>query len=124
MIALDTSAVVAYLEGGSGAVVERVDAALAAHDVALPPMVLTELLSDPKLPADVRELLAALPLLELGSGYWQRAGELRASVLARRHKARLADALIAQVCLDHAVPLITLDRDFRHYTSAGLQLLQ
>lgn len=125
MIAIDTSAFVAYLQGdggGAAAAVAHVDAALASHLACLPPVVLTELLSEPTLPAAVRDLLLALPLLEVEPGVWQRAGELRAAVIARRQKARVADALIAQVCIDHGVPLVTLDRDFRHFTSAGLQL--
>jgi predicted nucleic acid-binding protein len=36
-------------------------------------------------------------------------------VLAARRKARVADVLIAQSCLDHAVALITRDRDFRNF---------
>lgn len=123
MIALDTNAVIAYLSGAAGAQVDGVDAALASHAACLPPMVLTELLSDPKLPGTVRRLLLDLPLLSPLPGFWERAGDLRAAVIAKRHKGRLADALIAQTCLDHDVPLLTLDRDFRHFVPAGLRLL-
>ena len=88
------------------------------------PVVLTEILSDPKLPREVAETLAELPLIDIEAGYWQRAGELRAKVLARKRKARLGDALIAQSCLDRGVPLLTRDRDFRAFAeSAGLDLL-
>jgi len=41
----------------------------------------------------------------------------------RGHKAKLADVLFAQSCLDHRLPLVTFDRDFRHYTRSGLVLL-
>jgi hypothetical protein len=58
--------------------------------------------------------LLQLPLLEVQPGYWQRVGTLRAKVLARGFKSRVADALIAQCCIDHGVKLITRDRDFRH----------
>jgi predicted nucleic acid-binding protein len=34
----------------------------------------------------------------------------------------LADTLIAQACLDHEVPLVTRDPDFRHFRTAGLRL--
>ena len=89
-----------------------------------PPVVLTELLSDPGLPANVRTLLTALPQLEVEPGFWERAGLLRASILKRRLKARVADALIAQSCLDRSVPLVTRDKDFRHFArAAGLALL-
>jgi hypothetical protein len=82
------------------------------------------MLSDPKLPSGVAQTLSELPLIEVTPGYWQRAGELRAKVLAKRRKARLGDALIAQSCIDHATPLITRDRDFRAFAdAAGLDLV-
>jgi predicted nucleic acid-binding protein len=67
--------------------------------------------------------LKDLPRLEITDGYWERAGALRARVLGKGLKARLADALIAQSCLDHRVPLVTADRDFRHFTRHGLELM-
>jgi len=49
---------------------------------------------------------------------------LRAKVLAKRGKARLGDALIAQGCIDRGVPLITRDRDFRAFVdAAGLDIV-
>jgi predicted nucleic acid-binding protein len=123
MIALDTSAVIAHLSGADGPVARTAASAFAARQACLPPVVLAELLSDPLLPSHVAQLLKELPRLELTDGYWERAGQLRSKVLARGLKARLADALIAQSCLDHHVPFVTGDRDFRHFTKHGLSLL-
>jgi predicted nucleic acid-binding protein len=124
VIALDSSALITYLAGGRGVAVAAVDVALGEQQACLPPVVLTELTSDPTLDAEIAALFRSLPLLEIRDGYWQRAGELRARVLARGGKARLADTLVAQSCLDHDVPLITLDRDFRTFVrEAGLRLL-
>jgi predicted nucleic acid-binding protein len=81
----------------------------------LPPVVLSELLSDPRLPRDVRDVVLRLPLLEILDGYWERAGLLRARLLANGRRARLADTLITQACLDHDVELVTRDADFRHF---------
>jgi hypothetical protein len=78
--------------------------------------VLAELLTDPALPSRAAALLEQLPLLTLGDSYWARVGALRAAVIAQRRKARLADALIAQSCLDHDVPLVTRDADFRNFS--------
>jgi hypothetical protein len=87
-------------------------------------VVLTELLSDPKVGERVKGLFMQLPVLEVTAGYWQRAGLLRARMLARGHRARLADSLIAQSCLDHDLSLVTRDADFRHFVrAAGLRLL-
>jgi predicted nucleic acid-binding protein len=124
VIAADTSSLVAFLEGAAGEDVEVVQSALDHQQLALPPVVLTELLSDPGLPASLRSLLTALPQLQLEPGYWERAGMLRARVLKQRRKARIADALIAQSCIDQSVPLVTRDKDFRNFAGkAGLALL-
>ena len=124
MIAADTSSMVAFLEGDEGEDVELIQAALDHQQLALPPVVLSELLSDPAMSRSVRSLLAGLPILDLEPGYWERAGVLRAGILKQRKKARVADALIAQSCLDQLAPLVTRDRDFRQFAAAaGLALL-
>src|SRR5271165_5583291 len=124
MIAADTSTWIAFLEGGKGEDVQLLDKALEDRQVIMVPVVLTELLSDPKLPSGVAETLSEVPSIEITSGYWQRAGGLRAKVLARRRKARLGDALIAQSCIDGGVPLLTRDRDFKAFSdAAGLDLV-
>jgi predicted nucleic acid-binding protein len=119
VIAADTSSWIAFLEGGSGEDVQWLDRALEDRQVVMVPVVLTELLSDPSLPSDVVKTISDLPLLEVASGYWLRAGALRAKVLATRRKARLGDALIAQSCIDQGIPLITRDRDFRAFAVAA-----
>jgi predicted nucleic acid-binding protein len=54
-------------------------------------------------------------MIEIEFGYWQ-AGAPRAKVLAKRCKARLGDALIAQSCFERGVPLLTHDHDFRAFS--------
>src|SRR5260370_19381772 len=84
MSAADSSTWVAFLEGGEGKDAHLLDRALKDRQVVMAPVVLTELLSDPKLPSGVAELLSQVPLIEVEPGYWQRAGALRVKVLARR----------------------------------------
>jgi predicted nucleic acid-binding protein len=85
---------------------------------------LTELLSDPKVTMAVKDLFLKLPVLEIADGYWHRAGLLRARLLAPGRLARLADTLIAQSCLDHDLPLVTRDADFRHFVRlAGIRIV-
>lgn len=119
MIAADTSTWVAFLEGGAGEDVELLDKALGDRQVVMAPAALTELLSDPKLPLHVAETLREIPLIEIAPGFWERAGVLRAKVLAKRRRARLGDALIAQSCIDGAVGLLTRDRDFQAFAEAA-----
>lgn len=123
MIAIDTSSFVAYLSGAEGPDVEATALALEHQQAALPVVVLSELVSDPKLPRAARDEFARIPLLDVTEGYWLRAGLLRARMIAGGHKARLADTLIAQACIDHGVPLVTRDTDFLHFVrSGGLRL--
>ena len=124
MIAVDTSTWIGFLQGDSGEDAELLDRALRDRQVLMVPVVLTEMLSDPKLPSEVSQTLSELPLIEVEPGYWQRAGALRVRVLAKRRKARLGDALIAQSCIDRGIPLLTRDRDFRAFAEgAGLDLV-
>jgi predicted nucleic acid-binding protein len=123
MIAVDTSTLVAYLAGDSGKDLDLLDEALKTKQAMLPPVVLTELLSAPDLSHEIKKLLKDIPLLELSDGFWERAGESRSLVLAKGHKARIADALIAQICLDHKTPLLTRDGDFKAFARVcGLAL--
>jgi hypothetical protein len=119
MIAADTSTWIAFLEGAGGEDSRLLDQALADGQVLMAPVVLTELLSEPKLLSSIAKTLAEVPLIELRPGYWQRAGGLRARVLAKNRRARLGDALIAQSCIDRRIPLVTRDRDFRAFAEAA-----
>jgi predicted nucleic acid-binding protein len=119
VIAVDTSTWIGFLQGDGGEDANLLDRALQDRQVVMTPVVLTEVLSDPRLPSRVASTLADLPLLPVEPGYWQRAGALRAKVLSKGRKARLGDALIAQSCIDHGVSLLTRDRDFRAFAEAA-----
>ena len=123
MIAADTGTWITFLEGSNGEDVQLLDKALEDRQVLMVPVVLTELLSDSKLPSGVAETLSEVPMIEIEPGYWQRAGVLRAKAIAKGRKARLGDALIAQTCIDRGISLLTRDRDFRAFAdAAGLEL--
>lgn len=119
MIAADTSTWVAFFEGDRGEDATVLDRALENSQVVMVPVVLTELLSNPNLPSVVTQALSVVPLIGIKPGYWERAGALRAKVLARRRTARLGDALIAQSCIDQGILLLTRDQDFRAFTEAA-----
>jgi predicted nucleic acid-binding protein len=119
VIAADTSTWIAFLQGDRRHDTDWLDRALADRQVVMVPVVLIELLSDPKLPRDVASSLLDLPLTAVTNGYWERAGRLRARALARRRKGRLGDALIAQSCVDAGIALLTRDRDFASFAEAA-----
>ena len=122
MIATDTSSLVAYLSGEAGDDVVRIEAAIAAGTLVMPPPVVSELLSKPDL-SQIETLLSDIPLMEVVDGFWDRAGRSRRSLRLQGLKAALADSLIAQCCIDADAPLITRDRNYRHFERwCGLKL--
>jgi predicted nucleic acid-binding protein len=124
MIACDTSSLAAFMAGDPKASdVSTLRGALSAGELVLPPATLTEALSNPKTSSRVEAIISSLRILEPTPGYWRRAAQSRARLIGKGLKARLADTLIAQSCIDADVPLITRDRDFRHFaTHCGLKL--
>jgi predicted nucleic acid-binding protein len=124
MFCADSSSWIAYLSGESGDDVDLLDLCLRNQFILMAPIVLAELLSDPLLPDEVEAHLRSVPVLELRPGFWERAGKTRAELIKRKMKPKLADTLIAQVCIDHNLPLHTRDTDFRPFAKyAGLQLV-
>jgi len=123
LIAADTSSLVAYFAGDKGKDVEMVDGAMKAATLHLPPIVITELLSDRNGRAIIEADLVDAPMLSILPGYWQRAGTIRGLLLEKGLRAKIPDVLIAQSCIDHDVQLITRDTDFRHFAKhCGLRL--
>jgi len=124
MIAADTSVLIDYFQGKNNTQTKRLDDILANHSLILPPTVLVEILSDPFLPKKFIEKMLELPLLEPTENFWKRAGINRSKLIAKKLKARLADTLIAQSCIDSKIPLLTNDADFRHFVKyCGLELI-
>jgi predicted nucleic acid-binding protein len=125
MIAAETSSLSAYFQGLEGADTALIDAALAAGDLRLPPVVVMELLSDPSpsRKTELHDVIASIETLAVLDDYWQRAGATRRMILSHKRKCKIADALVAQSCIDHDIPLITRDNDFRHFQKlCGLKL--
>lgn len=124
MLCIDTSCLIAYLEGEVGEDVEWVEQAFSDRVGVIAPVILTEILSDASLTKPVKQAILQLPILPITAGYWERAGLLRAKILKSGHKAKFADTLIAQSCLDHQATLVSRDRDFRvFHRLAALRLL-
>lgn len=124
MICADSSSFIAFIKGESGPDIKLVADALAHHLLVFAPVSVTELLSDPKLSTALQATIIQVPLLEITPGYWERAGKLRAMLIRHQYRPKTADTLIAQSCLDHQVPLLTRDQDFRVFQKyAGLRLL-
>jgi predicted nucleic acid-binding protein len=125
VLAVDSSSLIAFFSGDAAADTAMVHEALLEARVALPPPVLSEVLCQPNTPLNIQQLLVRLPILSPTEGYWLRAALLRRKLFEHKHKAKLGDSLIAQSCIDHDVPLLTRDSDFKHFAKhGGLKLVK
>lgn len=124
MISADTSVMIAYFQGLKGKDISMVEEALSNKNLIFTPMVVAELLSDPKLSTQSIKSIISFPMMEISYGYWHRVGFTRAKILSKKLKAKLVDTQIAQLCIENNVSLITRDKDFRHFEKyCGLKLI-
>lgn len=119
MIGVDTSVVIPWFNGGDYPEVARFDALLRRNQVCIAPVTATELLSGVDAGEIETNLVEAVFWLPMSEGYWERAGALRSKVRRSDRRAKLADALIAQACMDADVPLLTRDGDFKGFAELG-----
>lgn len=123
MIAADTNVWIDYSKGNENKSSLQLEAALERGNLVMPPLVLVEVLSGPKITALIEDFIKAIPRIDLVLGYWERTALMRRSILTKGLKARLGDCLIAQSCIDQDITLITSDSDFRHFLRFGLKLI-
>ena len=119
IIAVDTSILIAFFLNEKGSGLDVFERHLVSRSIVLPPVVLVEALSNHQTRDAIYEVIGGWRIMEIKDGYWLRASELRAKVLKKGFKAKTADTLIAQCCIDHGVALITRDADFKHYAKYG-----
>ncbi len=123
MICADTSSLVRFLEGQSGPDTELITRAASRGDLVVAPPSVTELLSYSEARPKLTDLLAIASVLPLEATAWEHAGLARRKLKRLGLRATLADALIAQCCIDADVALIAHDPDFRHFARhCGLKL--
>lgn len=125
MIAVDSSTLIAYVTGDYAWDTNLLHSRLLESKiVVLCPLVVTEMTSV-VLDEKARTLLEEFQRLEFKQGFWERAGATRYTLIRRKLKAKIADAIIAQSAIDYGIPLLTRDDDFRHYaTLCGLELVK
>ena len=117
MIATDTSSLVAYLQGEEASDVKRIAAAIHDETLIIPPFVISEIFSARSIPAHAKATIAELPSFPIQPDFWTRSGHARLQLLEKGFKARTLDCYFAVYCLDHALPLVTRDSDFRHFAA-------
>lgn len=116
LIIADSTVWVDWLRGNDSAAAQRLDQALAEEDVAMTPLIVTEVLQGFRVDAefeDAERLLTALPMLRLDVAGHVAAARLFRSLRRRGITVRgTIDCIIAQTCLGTDTELLTTDRDF------------
>jgi len=109
---VDTSVWIDFLAGRP---VEGLEETLEQGLVALPPVVVAELISGAHRPRDraaLADLLKELPLHETPLAHWVRVGELRRSLQEKGLWVSTPDAHVAQCALDREAVLFSRDAVF------------
>lgn len=115
MIAVDTSSFVAFLSGEEAEDTALITQAIKDEVLILPPFVVTELCSARSISDETKAVISELPRLTIPDGFWEKAGEMRATILKAGKKARTLDSMIAASCVVHDIALIARDGDYRHF---------
>jgi predicted nucleic acid-binding protein len=125
MIGIDASVAIPWFEGADYPEVRLLGELILNNTAVYPAVVVTEVLSGPKVSSALTAVFPDAVILPIEPGYWIRAGQLRSRIKSLGRRARLADTLVAQACLDADIPLLARDSDFDVFVEvAGLRLVQ
>lgn len=111
-VVVDTSVWIDFFAGAGPPALED---ALARGGVVLPPIVIAELVSGARRPADRRAIAALVLELTIHDAppeHWVRVGTLRRELRDRGLNVSTPDAHVAQCALDRKAPLLTKDHIF------------
>jgi len=128
MIVVDSSVWISYFNNKPVEIAELLSQALNhGEDVAIIPMILSEVLSGFKNDQDFKDafkVLTRVPILPLTVETHIEAAQMYRHLRKKGITVRgVVDCIIAQACIDTQSPLMTLDKDFRriaNYTSLNL----
>lgn len=116
MILVDTSVWIDWLRAADTPAARLLDRLLDEEDLGLAPVVLQELLQGARGPRELEALRAhfvPLPMLQPSASTYAEAGALYARCRWQGFTPRSPhDCLIAQIAIEHKVPLLHDDRDF------------
>ncbi len=128
MIVVDSSVWISYFKNRPVGIAELLSQAInSGEDLAIIPMILSEVLSGFKQDQDYKDafkVLTQVPNLPLTVETHIEAAQMYRHLRKKGITVRgVVDCLIAQVCINTRSPLLTLDKDFKriaNYTSLSL----
>lgn len=123
-LCLDTSALIAYLKGRDpgAAAVERAVKDYTCHVTAITVYELLFGVARAQKQIGEEALLGVMNVAPFDDAAARRAARLHADLISRNEDIGVKDVLIAAICLEHSLPLLTLNE--RHFSRVpGLQVL-
>lgn len=123
-LCLDTSALIAYLKGRDpgAAAVERAVKDYTCHVTAITVYELLFGVARAQKQIGEEALLGVMSVAPFDDATARRAARLHADLISRNEDIGVKDVLIAAICLEHSLPLLTLNE--RHFSRVpGLQVL-
>lgn len=123
-LCLDTSALIAYLKGRDpgAAAVERAVKDYTCHVTAITVYELLFGVARAQKQIGEEALLGVMSVAPFDDAAARRAARLHADLISRNEDIGVKDVLIAAICLEHSLPLLTLNE--RHFSRVpGLQVL-
>lgn len=123
-LCLDTSVLIAYLKGREpgATAVERAVKDYTCHVTAITVYELLFGVARAQKQIGEEALLGVMSVAPFQDAAARRAARLHADLISRNEDIGVKDVLIAAICLEHSLPLLTLNE--RHFSRvSGLQVL-
>ena len=120
MILVDTSVWIDYFNGKNNQYTDSLDTGLSEGIVAIGDLILLEILQGFKTDKDFRRAKATLGTLEQYEMFGRQMSVICADNYRTLRKKGItirgtADVIIASFCIEHQIPLLFSDRDFRPF---------
>lgn len=126
MVLVDTSVWIAFFRAGSSPAARELDRLLEEGEACLCGLIEAELLPGlhKKDRVRMRDLLSAVPRLEIAPDIWADVAEIQERALDRGEGPfSIPDLILAAVAMRYSVPLFSLDKHFRALSRlTGLRL--
>jgi predicted nucleic acid-binding protein len=123
---VDTSVWVDFFNGNRSSEVTRLKSFIGKEELLIGDLILTELLQGIRYDKDIKRIESALTAYRVVSLVGERGARRSASNYRHLRRSgitvrKTVDCLIATWCIEHKVPLLHADRDFKPFIMLGLE---
>jgi predicted nucleic acid-binding protein len=112
LVAADSSALIEFFQGRKTKDAKLVEKAIKEGVLALPWIVLSEMLMIENLSLEIKEALSKLTILQPSCNYSKNLAKVRLKMQASKFNANLTQCLVATSCLESNIALISVNRNY------------